>query len=104
MGEDFDRRDVIVAVMVGAAAVSASAIGSANASFWGDEAASVLSAQRSLPSLISMVLHVDAVHGLYYLALHFWIDAFGASPFSVRFPSALGVGATVTGLVLLGKR
>src|SRR3954447_13901286 len=36
-------------------------------SFWGDEAASVMSAQRSMPSLLRMLGHVDAVHGAYYL-------------------------------------
>ncbi|MCJ0702368.1 glycosyltransferase family 39 protein [Frigoribacterium faeni] len=63
-----------------------------------------MSAQRPLPSLFHMVGHIDAVHGLYYLGLHFWIDLFGASPFSTRLPSALAVGAMVAGVVLLVDR
>lgn len=51
-----------------------------------------------------MLGNVDAVHGTYYLFLHFWIDAFGASPFSVRLPSALSVGVTVAGAVVLAGR
>jgi mannosyltransferase len=100
----FDRRDVLAAVTLGFAGLAASAAGSANASLWGDEAASILSAERPLPSLFTMVQNVDAVHGLYYLGLHFWIHLFGASPFSVRFPSAIAVGIAVGGVVLLGSR
>jgi mannosyltransferase len=63
-----------------------------------------MSAERSLPSLFRMLGSVDAVHGTYYLFLHFWVQAFGASPVSVRFPSAVAVGVAVTGIVLLGSR
>jgi len=77
-------------------------IGSGTASLWGDEAASVLSAERSVPSLLHMVQHVDAVHGLYYLALHFWIKLAGSSPFAVRAPSAIAIGLCVAGIVVLG--
>ncbi|MBC7442509.1 MAG: glycosyltransferase family 39 protein [Ramlibacter sp.] len=72
-------------------------------SFWGDEAASVLSAERTLPSLIGMLKNIDAVHGVYYLFLHFWIQAFGASEFSVRLPSAIAVGFVVAGTFVLGR-
>ncbi|MDY0893067.1 glycosyltransferase family 39 protein [Frigoribacterium sp. CFBP9030] len=98
------RPPVRVAVLLGLLAAAISAAGSWIPSFWGDEAASVMSAQRPLPSLFHMVGHIDAVHGLYYLGLHFWIDLFGASPFSTRLPSALAVGAMVAGVVLLVDR
>ncbi|MEO6944334.1 MAG: glycosyltransferase family 39 protein [Lacisediminihabitans sp.] len=90
-----------VAILLGVAAATVSVVGSWIPSFWGDEAASVLSANRSLPSLFAMLGHVDAVHGTYYLGLHFWAAVFGSSPFSVRFPSALAIGACVAGVVLL---
>jgi mannosyltransferase len=93
----------VVAALLGLVAATVSALGSWIPSFWGDEAASVLSANRSIPSLFSMLGHVDAVHGTYYLGLHFWVDVFGSSPFSVRFPSALAVGVCVAGVVLLGS-
>lgn len=51
-----------------------------------------------------MLGNVDAVHGTYYLFLHFWVQLFGASAFSVRFPSAIAVGITVAGIVVLGSR
>jgi mannosyltransferase len=84
------------------ALVSLIAIGTP--SFWGDEAASVLSAERSLPSLFRMLGSVDAVHGTYYLFLHFWIRVFGTSETAVRVPSALAIGAVVAGVYLLASR
>ncbi|WP_185200971.1 glycosyltransferase family 39 protein [Glaciihabitans sp. INWT7] len=93
-----------LAVFLGAVATAISASGSSIPSLWGDEAASVLSAERSIPSLFRMLGSVDAVHGTYYLFLHFWVQAFGASPFSVRFPSAIAVGIAVAGVVVLGSR
>jgi mannosyltransferase len=72
-------------------------------SFWGDEAASVMSAERTLPSLIGMLHNVDAVHGLYYLFLHFWIQLFGASELSVRLPGAVAAGVIVAGTFVLGR-
>lgn len=82
---------------------AASFAGSWVPSFWGDEAASVMSAERTLPSLIGMLKNVDAVHGVYYLLLHFWIQAFGASELSVRLPSAIAVGVIVAGTFVLGR-
>jgi mannosyltransferase len=73
-------------------------------SFWGDEATSVLSAQRPLPSLFWMLGRVDAVHGAYYLLMHFWVGAFGASPFAMRLPSAIAAGLTVAGVIVLATR
>jgi mannosyltransferase len=98
------NRHIVVAVALGILAVAVSATGSGTASLWGDEAASLLSAQRSLGSLAMMSQHVDAVHALYYLGLHFWIQLVGTSPFALRFPSAVAIGLAVTGLVVLGQR
>ncbi len=75
-----------------------------NPSYWGDEAASVMSAQRPLPTLWAELGRVDAVHGAYYLFLHLWIDLFGASELSTRLPSAIAVGVAVAGVVLLCRR
>ncbi len=79
-------------------------LGSWNPSFWGDEAATILSATRPVGVLLAELRHVDAVHGLYYLIMHFWIGAFGPSELSVRLPSALAVGALIAGTVVLGAR
>jgi mannosyltransferase len=87
----------------GALATLVTALGSWIPSLWGDEAASALSAQRSLPSFLHEVTHVDAVHAVYYAALHVWVALFGASAFSLRFPSAIATGVTVAGLIVLSR-
>jgi mannosyltransferase len=92
------------AITFGSAAAMLALIGSWIPSLWGDEAASVMSAERPVPSLLRMLTHVDAVHGTYYLALHGWISVFGASPFSVRLPSAFAAGLTVAAVVLIAWR
>lgn len=88
-------------LLAGALATVATGIGSGVPSMWGDEAASVMSAQRSWESLWAMAGNVDAVHTLYYGLLHLWIDVFGASAFSVRLPSVIAVGAVVAGIFVL---
>lgn len=93
-----------IVALVAFAATIVSLTGSWIPSLWGDEAASVMSATRSLPGLIAMLGTVDAVHGTYYVGLHFWIGLFGASPFSVRLPSALAIGATVAAVMLITRR
>ncbi len=92
------------ATALGALGALVSLLGSWIPSLWGDEAASLLSAERSIPSLLFMIQHVDAVHGTYYLGLHFWIRLFGTSPFAIRLPSALAIGACVAAMVLIGAR
>ncbi|GAA4168952.1 hypothetical protein [Gryllotalpicola koreensis] len=94
-------RAIAVPTAAGLFAVLVTAIGSWIPSLWGDEAASALSAQRSLPSFLHEVAHVDAVHAVYYAGLHVWVALFGASPFSLRFPSAIATGVMVAGVVVL---
>jgi mannosyltransferase len=92
------------ALALGGVGFLASFIGSGNPSLWGDEAASVLSAERPLPSLFRMLGNVDAVHGTYYLFLHFWIRVFGESDVALRFPSAVAAGFVAAGVFLIGSR
>lgn len=93
-----------VLALFGLLGFAASAIGSWIPSLWGDEAASIMSAERSWASLLPMLGTVDAVHGLYYALLHVWIDLFGASTFSVRLPSAIAIGIATAGVALLGTK
>lgn len=97
-------RIVVAPAVIGLGTFALSSLGSWIPSLWGDEVTSVLSAERPLPTLFVMLGHVDAVHGSYYLFLHFWVSVFGSSPFSVRFPSALATGFAASGVVVLGKR
>ncbi len=91
----------LLAVVLGTLSALFSVTGSWIPSYWGDEAASVMSAQRPLASLEPMLERVDAVHGFFYVILHFWIKVFGASPFAVRSLSALCVGLAAAGIVVL---
>jgi mannosyltransferase len=93
-----------LAVELGTLAWFVTFLGSWRPSYWGDEAASILSAERPLATLWPELGRVDAVHGTYYLFLHFWIDLFGASELSTRFPSTIAVGIAAAGIVLLGAR
>jgi mannosyltransferase len=92
------------AAIVGGVAMVVSWLGSWNPSYWGDEAATVLSADRPLGTLLAELRNIDAVHGLYYLGMHFWVGLFGTSELSTRAPSAIAVGALVAGTVVLGAR
>ena len=99
------RRPLVpLAAVLGACAVLISTLGSWIPSLWGDEAASLLSAERPLPSLFMMLRNVDAVHGFYYVLLHFWIRVAGTSPFALRLPSALAVGVAVAAVVWICGR
>lgn len=104
IGVQLPRRFGWVAASLGVAATLVSAAGSWIPSLWGDEAASLLSAQRSIPSLFRMLGHVDAVHGTYYLLLHGWIHLVGTSPFALRLPSAIAVGLAVTAVTMIAAR
>lgn len=88
---------------MGALAAAVMLAGAGTPSYWGDEAASVLSARRPLWSLWQELGNVDAVHGAYYLFLHFWIRLAGSSEFATRAPSAIAAGAAVAGVVVLGR-
>ncbi len=95
--------DIVAPWVLGAVAVVLGAYHSGVPGLWRDEAATISAAQRTLPQLWEMLGHYDAVHGLYYSFMSCWVDVFGASAFSVRFPSALAVGLTVTATAWLGR-
>jgi len=93
-----------IALAFGLLATVLCAVASWIPSLWGDEAATLLSAKRPVGSLLSMLTHVDAVHGLYYLFMHGWIRIAGESAFALRLPSALAVGAAVAAVTLIAGR
>ncbi|WP_285115404.1 glycosyltransferase family 39 protein [Leifsonia sp. fls2-241-R2A-40a] len=93
-----------IALLFGVVATALCAAFSWVPSLWGDEAATLLSAKRSVGSLFGMLFHVDAVHGLYYLVMHGWIRLAGDSAFALRLPSAVAVGAAVAAVTLIAGR
>lgn len=66
-----------------------------------DETIGLAIVDRSPGQLFGVLKNIDAVHGLYYLALQAWTDIFGAQPFSARFMSsvAIGLAAGVTSVI-----
>lgn len=92
------------AVILGVIAMAVGTAGSWIPSYWGDEAASVMSATRSWSSLGAMLVQIDGVHGFYYALLHLWAGMFGTSEFATRFPSAIAVGLMVAGTVVMTRQ
>jgi mannosyltransferase len=73
-------------------------------SYWRDEADTVSAVSRSLPQLIQMLGHVDAVHGTYYLLLWPVARVFGISELTTRLPSALAMSAAALGVSAIARR
>lgn len=90
-----------VVAAIGVSVVSA--VGIWRPSLWTDEAATISAARRPYPALWSMLHHVDAVHGLFYAAMHPWVSAFGVSAVALRLPAVVGVGVAGAGTYLLGR-
>lgn len=93
-----------VAALLGTGGALVGLAGAGIPSYWGDEAASVMSALRPWPSLAAVLEQIDAVHGVYYAFLHVWVSVFGISEFATRLPSAIGVGLVVAGTVVLARQ
>ena len=70
---------------------------------WRDEAATMLVATRSLPEIRHVLGNIDAVHGLYYVLIHF-VLAGQPDAFLMRLPSVLGATAAACLVAALGTR
>jgi mannosyltransferase len=90
------------ALGVGALGVALSLVGTSGLALWFDESATIAASSRPVGRIIDLAGSVDAVHALYYLFMHVWIQLFGVSPLSVRVPSALAVGGTAVAMVRFG--
>jgi mannosyltransferase len=73
-------------------------------SYWGDEADTVSAVSRSLPQLIRLLHHIDAVHGLYYLLLWPVAGIAGTGEFAMRVPSAVAMAAAAAGITAIARR
>ena len=74
------------------------------ASLWRDEAYTLDVARRSTGQIFNLLLHVDAVHGPYYLGMHAVIRLFGSSEAALRLPSLVATSLAAGLLALLGRR
>ncbi|WP_412539841.1 glycosyltransferase family 39 protein [Longispora sp. K20-0274] len=71
---------------------------------WQDELVTISVAVRSVRQIFALLPKVDAVHGFYYLFMHFWIRLFGDGAIAVRVPSALAMVGAAACVGLIGKR
>lgn len=96
-------RRAALPIGIGIVAILVDGIGAGIPSYWGDEAASVLSGTRPLASLLTELGAVDAVHGMFYMLLHVWMWAFGTGEWATRALSVIAIGALAAGVVALGR-
>ena len=73
-------------------------------SFTRDESATLAAVHRSFPQLISMLGHVDVVHGAYYALIWVVVRIAGRGEFAVRLPSAIAMAIAAALVTLLGRR
>jgi mannosyltransferase len=71
---------------------------------WRDELASWAIATRPVSDVIATARHSDANHVTYYLLLHFWITAFGASTLVMRGLSVLAMAGAAAIVTLVGRK
>lgn len=72
-------------------------------SYWRDEAFSILLSLKTIPEIIN-ISSKDASPPLYYIFLHFWVQAFGTGEVQVRLLSfVFYIMSIVVGAVLLSK-
>ena len=98
------QRRGVAPLLAGLLGFTISMVGITTPSLWYDEAATVISTTRSWSQLWAELGNVDAVHGLYYAAMHIIFDVFGYSPLSLRMPSAIAVGIAAALVVVLGRQ
>jgi mannosyltransferase len=96
--------DWLVAVVPALVAVVVGGYHLGGPSLWRDEAYTISATQRSTGELLAMLLHVDAVHGPYYLVMHVVVRLFGISAVSLRLPSLIGMGIAAGMTAALGRR
>jgi mannosyltransferase len=71
---------------------------------WRDEATTKDMAGRSMQEILATVQHFDAVHGAYYLLLHFTVRVTGDSNAALRLPSMLAMVVACVFTALAARR
>jgi mannosyltransferase len=73
-------------------------------SFTRDESATLAAVHRSFPQLVSMLGHVDVVHGAYYALIWVVVRVGGSGELALRLPSAIAMALAAAMVTLLGRR
>ena len=74
-----------------------------NSSMGNDEVVTRWAALLGLRQLAHLLSNVDAVHGLYYLLMHFWMVV-GTSPAVMRIPSVIAMTVAAVLMVIIARR
>jgi mannosyltransferase len=94
---------VVIAVpMVAALALGGYRLG--GPSLWRDEAYTISVAGRSPGQIAGLLAHLDAVHGPYYLCMHFVVSLLGTSAVAIRLPSLLATSVAAGFTAAIGRR
>jgi len=94
----------LVAAIPVAAALAVGGYRLGGASLWRDEAYTLAAAGRPSGQIVGLLLHVDAVHGPYYLGMHLVIGLLGSSAAALRLPSLLATSLAAGLTAVLGRR
>jgi mannosyltransferase len=97
-------RDRLVLAVPALITLATTTWGISGASYWRDEAATVSAVSRPLPAMLSMLTHVDAVHGAYYLLMWPLARLAGTGEVAMRLPSALAMSLTAALIAAIGRR
>ncbi|WP_344454212.1 glycosyltransferase family 39 protein, partial [Actinocorallia aurantiaca] len=97
-------RNRLVSLIPALAALATGLWGLTGPSFWRDEAVTAEVSRRSLSQILRLLPEIDAVHGLYYLLLHFVVGAAGSGEAALRMPSVLAGAVTAGCTAELGRR
>lgn len=71
---------------------------------WRDEAATKAIASRRVYQILATMPHDDAVHGAYYLIVHYVIRLLGSSNHALRLPSVLAMAVACGFTALIAER
>jgi mannosyltransferase len=71
---------------------------------WRDEIYTIDASSRSVSEIFALLRHVDAVHGLYYLLMHFVTASLGTSAQAIRLPSLAAAMVAASLTAVLGRR
>jgi len=96
--------DWLVVVVPAIAELLVGGYGIGRPSLWRDEGYTRSVVQRPLGDIIAMLANTDAVHGLYYVAMHPLVAVLGTSATAIRLPSLAATSLAASLTAALGRR
>ena len=93
--------------MIGVPAVTSFVVGGyeiGGPSLWRDEAYTKDAISRPVGQIFTMLGHMDAVHGAYYVLMHVVAAAIGTSATALRFPSLCAMVVATACTAAIGRR